>query len=526
MHFIVLAVVGLALLGGLVALLIGHRGWNWGTVVAGVLVLLGATGYLYLAGRLLERERAWRAEINRYHADILRVRDAVEISGPGDEPAPIPNKSSIADLADTRSRWARSLSRVETWRGRHWQGSAFVPPKDGAAGTLSIAAGEQPAGGAEPPAAVPPGGEPPAGGPPAAEPTPPRAPLNAGAEIAVFDQAAVEEGGRFVGLFRVSAVAFDAATRRATLSVVPIAEPDKHDLQVWAQPHDSVVVFENLPVDRWLGYHRTPGPAVEPEKTDPKDLLEAVERRYAELREHGAVLEGAPADLVARITGGEVPPGRYWAEVQFEADHDLDPKVVERIKLLLQPEINREDPLRARTSFAPGDTAAFDLETALALGDKVKILRIVERRPLVDGSVTLLGGPLLPGAGENGLRTDGVTALRRMLEADIEGIEREIERLEAATKSVVAENGVLATEATELTDDLGNWQRDEAAATATVTAFSGRLEQVSRQLDADVRAIGGLGRAVNETVGRLAAAIDQVAPPADGGAPAPGAVAP
>jgi hypothetical protein len=113
-----------------------------------------------------------------------------------------------------------------------------------------------------------------------------------------------------------------------------------------------------------------------------------------------------------------------------------------------------------------------------------------------------------------------------MLEADIAGIEREIERLEAATKSVAAENGVLATEATELTDDLGNWQRDEAAATATVTAFSGRLEQVSRQLDADVRAIGGLGRAVNETVGRLAAAIDQVAPPADGVAPAPGAVAP
>jgi hypothetical protein len=69
----------------------------------------------------------------------------------------------------------------------------------------------------------------------------------------VFDEAPVEEGGGFLGLFRVSMVEFDAAARRTTISVVPIADPDKHDLQAWSQPHDAVVVFENLPVDRWLG---------------------------------------------------------------------------------------------------------------------------------------------------------------------------------------------------------------------------------------------------------------------------------
>lgn len=516
MHIVVLAIVGLALLGGLVALLVGNRGWNWGTVVAGVLVLLAATGYLYLAARVLERERSWREVVSRYEADILAVRDAKKIDAPGAKPEPIPKKSSIAELADTRSRWTRSLSRVETWRGRHWQGTGFMPPKDGAVGSIVIA-GEPPA---EPPAAAP------AGEPPAAEPAAPRPPLNQGAEVAVFDEATVEEGGGFLGLFRVSMVAFDAATRRTTISVVPIADPDKHDLEVWSRPHDAVVVFENLPVDRWLGYHRTPGPALEPEKSDAKKLLEATERRLADFERHGTVVEEEPAELLSRITSGDVPPGRYWAEVQFEADHDLDAKVVERIKVLLKPEINPEDTRVVRTSFAPGDTATFDLETATGLAGKAKILRVVDRRPLVDGATTILGGPLPAAADGTVLRADGIAALRRRLEGDIASLNREIERLEAATKSVGEENRILTVEEDDLTADLQNWQRDVAAATATVAAFEGRLEEVSQRLSADVQAIGSLGRAVNDAVGRLAAAVDRVAPAPNAVAPSPAPVAP
>lgn len=523
MHIVILAIVGLALLGGVLALLLGNRGWNWGTVVAAVLVLLAATGYLYLAARILERERSWREVVSRYEADILAVRDAKKIAGPGAEPTSIPKKSSVAELADTRSRWTRSLNRVETWRGRHWQGTGFTPPKDGAAGTIVIG-GEPPA---EPPAAAAPAGEAPGAEPPAAaEPAVPRPPLNQGAEVAVFDEAPVEEGGGFLGLFRVSMVEFDAAARRTTISVVPIADPDKHDLQAWSQPHDAVVVFENLPVDRWLGYYRTPGPAAEPEKTDPQKLLESVERRLQEFESHGEAVEGEPEALLERIKSGAVAAGRYWAEVQFEADHELDPQVVDRIKLLLQPEINREDPRRARTAFEPGDTATFDLETALSLAGKVKILRVVDRRPLVDGATAILGGSVLPGEGGDRSRTDGIAALRRRLEADIAALDREIRRLEAATASVGAKNAILSTEGDDLTADLKNWQRDVAAATATVAAFEGRLREVSQRLAADVEAIGALGRAVNDAFGRLAVAVDQIAPAPDAVAPAPGPATP
>lgn len=518
MHIVVLAIVGLAVLGGVVALLVGNRGWNWGTVIAGVLVLLAATGYLYLAVRILERERVWREVVSRYEADILAVRDAKKISDPGAEPQPIAKKSSIAELADTRSRWKRSLSRVETWRGRSWQGTGFTPPKEGAAGSIVLVTGE-PAGG-EPPAEAP-AAEPPAGEAPAADAAPLRPPVNQGAEIAVFDATAVEEGGGFLGLFRVTMVEVDRAARRTTISIVPIADPDKHDLAAWSRPHDAVVIFENLPVDRWLGYHRTPGPALEPEKADSKKLLESVERRLAEFERHGEVVEGDPADLVSRITSGDVPPGRYWAEVRFEDDHDLDPKVVERIKLLLKPEISPDDPRGVRTSFAPGDTAAFDLETAVGLAGTVKILRVVDRRPLVDGATAILGGTLLPGEGGEGLRTDGISALRRRLEADIAALDREIQRLEAATDSVGQEHRVVAAEGADITADLELWRRDVAAAAATVTAFEGRLREVSQRLAAEVAAIGTLGRAVNDGLGRLAATIDQMAPPPGSAAPSP-----
>lgn len=523
LHIVVLAIIGLAVLGGVLALLVGNRGWSWGTVAAGVLVVIAATGYLYLAARILERERVWRELVTRYEAEILAVRDAKEIRGPGSAPTQIAAKKSIADLSDTRSRWARSLSRVETWRGRHWRATGFNPPKDGAAGTVVLTA-EEPAGGGEPPAAAPPAGE-----PAAAEPTAPRPPLNQGAEIAIFDELGVEEGGRFLGLFRVSMVVVDAAARRTTLSVVPIADPDKHDLEAWSRPHDSVVVFENLPVDRWLGYYRTPGPAAEPEKGDKETLeklLASVERRLKEFDGHGEVVDGEPAELRKRIESGEIPPGRYWAEVQFEADHELDPKVVERIKQVLQPEINHDDPRRARSSFEPGETAAFDLETALGLGDRVKIIRVIDRRPLIDGATTLLGGTVVRGAGDDGLRTDGVTALRRALEADIAALDREIGRLRAATASVGEENEVLSAEEADITDDLRHWKRDEAAAAATVAAFTGRLQAVSRRLAAEVKAIGALGLAVNDAVGRMATAIDAAAPPPGNAAPTAAPVAP
>lgn len=73
MDLVLLAVIGLVLLLGLVAIGVGNKGWSWGTVAAAVLLLLAATGYLYLAARLAERERSWRTLVAKNQAEIDRI---------------------------------------------------------------------------------------------------------------------------------------------------------------------------------------------------------------------------------------------------------------------------------------------------------------------------------------------------------------------------------------------------------------------------------------------------------------------
>ena len=77
MNEAVLAVVAMVLLLGVVAFGVGHKGWSWGTVIAGVLVILTAPGYLYLALRVVERERVWREKIVKLQNSIVQVRDAM-----------------------------------------------------------------------------------------------------------------------------------------------------------------------------------------------------------------------------------------------------------------------------------------------------------------------------------------------------------------------------------------------------------------------------------------------------------------
>ena len=122
---ILLAVIFLL---GAVTLGIGHRGWNWGTVAAAILLLLAATGYLYLAARLAERERSWREKIAKSQKEIDRIN-------PTDGNA---NGKSLASLRNTRDRWTRALSFVDTWHGREWEKATLSPPRDGKPGTISI----------------------------------------------------------------------------------------------------------------------------------------------------------------------------------------------------------------------------------------------------------------------------------------------------------------------------------------------------------------------------------------------------
>jgi hypothetical protein len=539
MNIVVPAIVGLVLLAGLLTLAFGHKGWSWGTVAAAILALLASGGYVYLAARIAERERAWTKVVRKYEVDLLRERDATTLMAQG-EPQPIPEEKSLVALADEEARWRRVLERVETWRGRAWQQATFAPPQADAPGTITLPEQEAPAAVEDEPAAAPDaadgaapegaaaegadaeGAKPAAGGGPAL-------PINAGAQVSVFDDASLEEGGRFLGVFRVVGAAYDPAAKRTTLQIVPAMPPDATDRRAWSKTYESVTVYEDLPVDRWMAFHRMPSQASgsdaagvlpPPAKRDAKDLLAKLERLEAEFERHGTEVEGEPEEIVAQIAAGTAVPGRYWAEVEFTTDHDLDEAVVKRITELLAPDIEDED--MVKKTFATGDIAEFDLQTARDLGDKVKILKVIDRRPLADAFTALLGGAIPGGAG--GMRADGIAALRRTLEGEIAALEQATMRLASTQQNVTGQQSRFDDERRDLQDDLGQWKIDVAAAEQTAGAFDQRLKRLAGELAATMKAIGTLGQELTAGMDRLTAEIDRRTPPPVRGGSLPQAV--
>lgn len=516
MNIVVPAIVGLVLLAGLFTLAFGHRGWNWGTVAAAILSLLAAGGYVYLAARIAERERAWKQVVRKYEADILRERDAVTRAEQA-APQPIPGEKSLVALADEEGRWRRALERVDTWRGRSWKRASFTPPKADAAGTIVLAEPEaaSPAADGDGADATPADGAGDAAAAPAGAPT-----INAGADLSVFDDVPLEEGGRFLGVFRVVAVAFDPATRRTTLQIAPSTPPDALDTRAWSKAYDSVTVYEELPVDRWMAFHRMPSQtaedaALDPAKADPAELLAKLERLEAEFERHGTEVPGEPAAIAAKLASGEAVPGRYWAVVEFADDYVVPDAVVKRVTELLAPDIDDEGMIKK--SFEKGETAEFDLQSALDLGKAVRILKVLDRRPLVDAATGLLGAAI-PG-GDGGLRADGIATLRRTLEAEIAALERATAQLASACSSVDAQRARFDEDRAALKDDLGQWAADVEAAEKMAAGFKTQLGRVSGSLAATVKAIGRLGQELTADVGRLAAEIDRRAPaPARAGA--------
>lgn len=333
MPLIPLILLGLVFLAGAIALAVGHKGWHWATVTAAWLVLLSALGAFFLVGMLGKREQEWRKVVASYQGAIARERDAMVPVG-GTALRPDPSSKSLATLEDERDRWTRVRDRINTWRGRHWDDAQFVPPTDGRPGSVTINNLDATT-------------------------------INPGAEFYLFDVTPIEQGGRFLGAYRVDAV------ERNTFAVSAISPPDAADKQALAQPRDGkVVVYEDLPVDRSLAFFRTPMPAATadgadgaappsvptstdavpaPVKSDPDALLRHLERRLEEFRLHETTLGdqavvdaaavpaearpeavpeddagggGVPAPGVARAvpdpTLSETPPlGVRWARVVF-----------------------------------------------------------------------------------------------------------------------------------------------------------------------------------------------------------------
>ncbi len=584
----------LLLVFNVVAFGIGHKRWSIVSAVAAFLVAFTIPTYFYYSAQLLGHEWRWAQAARTLQERIARVRDAQEPSQAEDSLGrlvKIEGMPSIRELEQTRDRWERALTRIDNWRGRHWQGAAFTPPQaDGQTGTITLPVGAEvaPAGEAPPvpppappadapPADAPPVDAPPADAPPAADapasgtpaavggapdatapaaevvtppaepapapedgaapPQPASAPVDPGSTVYVFDDApyAADSGGKYLGAFQVQAV--DLVDGRYVLTIQQVAPRDAYDTKAWSRDDDDPVsVYTELPTDRWLAFSETHGtPPDEDPASDEARIAPPPKKRLAEIldelvpefasdagglakymnfrdrvKQHAlsaadvreAIDETQWPDLRERITSGDVLPGEYWAEVTYNDRADMEAFL----------DGDPEDPEDL------GDDASLSIEVDLASAfdeadaGKVTIDKVFYRRPLVDG-LTLIHGTALPAAGDN-LFSDGLAALRLVLQREIAALNIAKQRLDTGLTKARAELDLLNTQKRQFGEDLEQWDRDVTAATRLADRFEEEAKAAETRLTETERLIVELGKAVVTEIDKAVDEVDRVAPSA------------
>jgi hypothetical protein len=537
----IVAALFLFLIFTIVAFGLGHKRWSIVSVVATFLVALTIPTYLYFSAQLLQHEWRWAQAARKLQEKIARVRDAQEPSQAEDRRGAlvkVEGMASIRELQQARDRWERALTRIDNWRGRHWSGASFTPPAaDGQTGTITL-----PAGGARPVAE----GEPPAAAATdpadvAADPLEGAAPATAsaaaidpGTTVYVFDDApyARDGGGRYLGGFLVQAV--DTVDGRQTLTVQQIAPRDDYDTKVWSRAYDAVSVYTELPNDRWLAFSETQSMAAGEEPSDDDARIAPPQRkRVAEIldelvpefqsesgglakymnfldrvKQHALSATDVPEaidkaewpDLRERIKPeGDALPGEYWAEVTFNERADM-------LDFLgLGPDDLRDE---AGLSIEMDLASAFDQADA----GKLTIDQVFYRRPLVDGE-TLIHGTALP-ANDGNLVSDGLAALRQVLQREIVALDAAKKRLDTGLARARAELTILDTQKQQFGDDLQQWNRDLTAATRLADQFEVEAKKAASRLAETEQQIVDLGRAVVTEIGKAVQEVDRAAPAA------------
>jgi hypothetical protein len=499
MEIIPLALLGIVVVAGLVTLGVGHKGWSWGTLAASILVLFSAAGFVYLAARVAQRERVWRERVRSLRTDLAKTRDGMQLDERG-RLKPIPNESSIADLEEQEARWYRALERVNTWRGRSWTKGFFQPPSTDKPGRLVF---DLPEG------------------------APPNPFINAGAQLFLFDSEAADDGGRFLGVFRVGEAKVEEGD--LVLSVSPAARPGATQQRLWRRDFDSVQAFETLPVDRWLAFCRTARPddvnedgdeglvdGEEPGRQPPylvlprlrrtnfaddanaEDLLADLEAQLDRFERHETIVpeeKWRPWADLAKPPPDE-PWGTYWAAVTFTLAHGVTTREAGREPTTIQ--------------FEKGDRANLELREALGLEQRgvVEIRDVFYRRPLADLETALQGGETPVDQGKT-IAIRGGFAIRGILENEIARIQQAIRDLQASHKNVLSTVERLRKEEKELGGDLPSWEKDATAAGDVRAGIESRLDAVSERLDAAWGAVVELGREFDGSMAAAQAAAEK-----------------
>ena len=304
MHYVFIGLIVILLLAGATALVLGRQGINRTTLIFAGLVLVATAGFIYLAGRVAERERAWRetirdttAEINttlygefagktffladragtddpneitelrhkilqlggtlstsktiRSNVDVVVVNDLDKIPPRAQE-----LNIEAVDQAKINDAIARTLgglntaiitkqreqTRLETWRNRNWKTALFKPPKVEPDTSKPGLYRVVEDGALQLTLSAKDADQ----------------PLNEGAELAIFNLQTDDERG-FLGVFSIQTVS-NREENILSLSISPLTTPDQYDLAAWkdwgltsrAAKNPHVAVYEDLPTSSEL----------------------------------------------------------------------------------------------------------------------------------------------------------------------------------------------------------------------------------------------------------------------------------
>ena len=198
-------VLGLVLLGGIVALVLGRERWPWYNITLVTLIMLLSVVWFYLAARTLKMQQNWRTEVAQYEKDIsdLTRQNQLLIRG---NPQAEPPTPSLAELR-------LSVEKMLQNRGRRWDHVArkSVSP----AGVIAATVEHPDPHGIEPKTI-----------------------------LYVFDAADAKDGGQLLGEFEATAV----AGQQVTLTpVLPLRPSQLQRLN--AKRNGALLLYDVMPAD-------------------------------------------------------------------------------------------------------------------------------------------------------------------------------------------------------------------------------------------------------------------------------------
>ncbi len=199
--------LGVAILASFVVAYMSARTWQIYQVVLVELLFLSAVGFFYLSARTLATHNAWRSVVNREKANLEQLQTDTKIIQEGGPP----NADGVADPPGIR-QLRQELKKVAVERGGVIYEVAAAPGDAGALNLTLKSAGHG---------------------------------LLPGSIVFAFSETPYQEGGRYLGEFKVTAVDEDA-TKVQVVSNLPLTESQAARLAAVA---GNVTLYMRMPID-------------------------------------------------------------------------------------------------------------------------------------------------------------------------------------------------------------------------------------------------------------------------------------